>query len=90
MQEGQLRAYGAGLLSAFGELKHAVSDRPQILPFDPATTAVQTYDDQDFQPVYFVCESFDDMKDKMRWSQRKKMHGLTEFFSPERCVNGVH
>ena len=65
-QDGQLRAYGAGLLSAYGELKHALSDRPQLLDFDPATTALQKYDDQDFQPVYFVCDSFDQMKDKMR------------------------
>ena len=65
-EDGQLRAYGAGLLSAYGELKHALSDRPRVLPFDPATTALQKYDDQDFQPVYFVCDSFEQMKDKMR------------------------
>jgi len=65
-QNGQRRAYGAGLLSAYGELKHALSDKPQVLEFDPVTTALQKYDDQDFQPVYFVCDSFEDMKDKMR------------------------
>ena len=72
-QDGQMKAYGAGLLSAFGELmnafgelKYSLSGKPQILPFDPVTTAVQKYDDHDYQQVYFICESFEEMKDKMR------------------------
>lgn len=40
-QEGQIRAYGAGLLSAFGELKHALSDKPDRKKFDPIQTALQ-------------------------------------------------
>jgi len=76
-QDGQLKAYGAGLLSAYGELKHALSDKPQVLEFDPATTAMQKYDDQDFQPVYFVCESFEDMKDKLRWTYRSVINNIT-------------
>ena len=66
-QGGELRAYGAGLLSAYGELQYSMSDKPEILPFNPHVTAVQPYDDQDFQKVYFVSESFDDMKDKVRY-----------------------
>ena len=66
-QDGQLRAYGAGLLSSYGELKHAFLNRPQLLPFDPATTALLKHDDQNLQKLYFVCESLEDMKDKMRW-----------------------
>jgi len=61
-----LRANGAGLLSSFGELKYALSDKPQILAFVTASASVQKWDDQDFQPFYFVSESFEDMKDKMR------------------------
>jgi phenylalanine-4-hydroxylase len=66
-QDGEIRAFGAGLLSAYGELKHALSDKPVKRPFDPAKTAVQKYDDQDYQEVYFVCESFEDMKEKVRY-----------------------
>jgi len=65
-QDGQIKAYGAGLLSAYGELLHALSDKPERRPFDPAKTAVQPYQDQDYQPVYFVAESFDDVKEKVR------------------------
>ena len=65
-QDGQLRAYGAGTLSSYGELKHALSDSPKQLPFSPAVTSVQEYTDEDLQPVYFYVESFDDMMQKMR------------------------
>lgn len=65
-QNGELRAFGAGLLSAYGELQHAMSDKPEIRQFDPLVTSLQKYDDQDYQTVYFVCESFEDMKEKMR------------------------
>ena len=40
---GELRAVGAGLLSAFGELHHALSDTPAHDPFDPWRTAVTPY-----------------------------------------------
>lgn len=66
-QEGEVRAYGAGLLSAFGELQHALSDVPERRTFDPVTTSIQPYQDQDYQPIYYVTESFDDMKEKVRF-----------------------
>lgn len=45
---------------------HALSDKPEHRPFDPASTALQSYQDQEYQPVYFVAESIDDMKEKFR------------------------
>ncbi|CAH1366068.1 hypothetical protein MTP99_007493 [Tenebrio molitor] len=65
-ESGVVKAYGAGLLSAYGELLHALSDKPELRPFEPAVTAVQPYQDQEYQPIYYVAESFDDMKDKFR------------------------
>ncbi|KAK2169543.1 hypothetical protein LSH36_9g15065 [Paralvinella palmiformis] len=65
-QDGQLKAYGAGLLSAYGELAYALSDKPEKLPFDPIKTAIQMYDDQNYQTTYFVAESFNDVKEKVR------------------------
>ncbi|WAR08198.1 TY3H-like protein [Mya arenaria] len=65
-QKGEHKAYGAGILSSYGELEHALSDKPEKRPFDPDKTAVQSYTDEDLQPLYFVAESFDDMMKKMK------------------------
>ncbi|KAG2460064.1 tryptophan 5-hydroxylase 2 isoform X1 [Polypterus senegalus] len=65
-QDGQLRAYGAGLLSSIGELKHSLSDKACVKPFDPKTTCTQECLITTFQDVYFVSESFEEAKEKMR------------------------
>ncbi|CAM9192691.1 unnamed protein product [Lampetra planeri] len=48
-QEGQLRAYGAGLLSSISELKHALSGNARIMPFDPKVTSKQNASSQRFR-----------------------------------------
>ncbi|XP_054480232.1 phenylalanine-4-hydroxylase [Anoplopoma fimbria] len=65
-QGSEMKAFGAGLLSSFGELQYCLSDEPKILPFDPAKTSLQKYPITEYQPVYFVAESFEDAKEKVR------------------------
>ncbi|KAJ2005705.1 hypothetical protein GGI04_002142 [Coemansia thaxteri] len=66
-REGQdVRAYGAGLLSSFGELEYALTEKPEKRSFDPSLTAVQKYPITQFQPVYFVADSFRDATSKLR------------------------
>ncbi|XP_039617650.1 phenylalanine-4-hydroxylase [Polypterus senegalus] len=65
-QDSEIKAYGAGLLSSFGELQYCLTDKPEVHPFDPEKTAVQKYPITEFQPVYFVAESFDNAKEKVR------------------------
>ncbi|KAK0181749.1 hypothetical protein PV327_004005 [Microctonus hyperodae] len=64
-QQGELKVYGAGLLSSFGELEYALSGKPELRPFDPVETALQKYPITEYQPVYFVAEDFEDGKEKM-------------------------
>eukprot|EP00002_Diphylleia_rotans_P030192 TRINITY_DN6194_c0_g4_i2.p1 TRINITY_DN6194_c0_g4~~TRINITY_DN6194_c0_g4_i2.p1 ORF type:complete len:375 (-),score=83.05 TRINITY_DN6194_c0_g4_i2:230-1354(-) len=64
-QEGKLRAFGAGLLSSFGELEYSLSDKPVLKPFDPFVTCKQTYPITTYQPIYFVAESFNHAKEQM-------------------------
>ncbi|TNN87975.1 Tyrosine 3-monooxygenase [Liparis tanakae] len=65
-QNGEVRAYGAGLLSSYGELLHSLSGEPETRQFDPEAAAVQPYQDHTYQPVYFISESFSDAKEKFR------------------------
>ncbi|XP_067902201.1 tryptophan 5-hydroxylase 1 isoform X1 [Heterodontus francisci] len=65
-QDGQLRVYGAGLLSSVSELKYSLSGNAKVKPFDPKVTCKQECLITTFQDVYFVSESFEDAKEKMR------------------------
>lgn len=69
-EDGKNKAYGAGLLSSFGELEHACGDgdgnRPEIKPWDPEVAAKQEFPITTYQPVYFLADSLQDAKLKMR------------------------
>ena len=49
--------------------QYCLSDKPEVRCFEPEKTAEQKYPITEFQPVYYVAESFQDAKDKMRYSQ---------------------
>ncbi|KAI9278851.1 Biopterin-dependent aromatic amino acid hydroxylase-domain-containing protein [Phascolomyces articulosus] len=65
-QGDELKAYGAGLLSSFGELEYSLSQIPEHRPFEPEKTAVTEYPITTFQPVYYVADSFKDAQEKVR------------------------
>ncbi|CAI4232798.1 unnamed protein product [Auanema sp. JU1783] len=65
-EDGKLKAIGAGLLSAYGELMHACSDVPEQREFVPELTAIQKYEDSEYQPLYFKARSIQDALVKLR------------------------
>lgn len=54
----ELRAYGAGLLSSFGEVQ--VFRAAQVRPLDVRAMATLDYDITQYQPVLFAARSFDE------------------------------
>lgn len=65
-QDGELKAYGAGLLSSYGELQYCLSGAPELREFEPIKTGEQKYPITEYQPVYYVAESFENAKEKMK------------------------
>jgi len=65
-ENGKRKAYGAGLLSSFGELEYAMSDQPELRAWNPFDAGKQDYPITTYQPVYYVAESFADAKKQMQ------------------------
>jgi phenylalanine-4-hydroxylase len=59
LEDGELKAYGAGLLSSYGEIE-AFRDA-EIRPFDLVAMGTQTYDITQYQPVLYAAPSFASM-----------------------------
>ena len=62
-ESGELKAYGAGLLSSYGEIeefRNAV-----IKPFDIKAMGLLEYDITKYQPVLFAASSFDQVEDEL-------------------------
>ena len=58
-EDGELRTYGAGLLSSYGEIEEFRS--AEIRPWDLDEMGTLDYDITRYQPVLFAAESFDRM-----------------------------
>jgi phenylalanine-4-hydroxylase len=73
LEQGEVHAVGAGLLSSFGELQQ-IRNGPTLLDWDLNLMAQTPYDPTEYQPQLFVAPSFDRMLtdilawlDKGRW-----------------------
>lgn len=60
-EKGQLRIYGAGILSSAGETKFCLSGEPIIKPYNVASILNQGYRKNYFQDIYFVIESYEQL-----------------------------
>lgn len=69
LEEGRLRAFGAGLLSSADELGRL--DASRLVPWSVEAAAATPYDPSAFQPRYFVAPSVERLLgDVMRWARR--------------------
>jgi phenylalanine-4-hydroxylase len=70
VEDDRLRAYGAGLLSSFGELEHSLSGAVEIRPFDPWQAKDTSYPITTYQPLLWsvgsIGEAFDRMDEFVR------------------------
>jgi phenylalanine-4-hydroxylase len=58
-EDGALKAYGAGLLSSYGEIE--TFRAADVRPWDLPAMATQDYDITRYQPVLFAAVSFEQM-----------------------------
>jgi len=65
-EDGDVKAYGAGLLSSYGELEHAFSDEVERRPFDLEQVIEHDYTYSDMQPVLYVIPSYAKLKEVTR------------------------
>lgn len=65
-ENGETKAFGAGLLSSYEELEHAFTDEVERKKFDLQTVINTAYDYSDMQPVLFVIPSYAYLKDVTR------------------------
>lgn len=56
-EDGDTRAYGAGLLSSFGELERFAATA-EVRPFDPEEAAARVYDPTTYQAVLYRIDDF--------------------------------
>jgi phenylalanine-4-hydroxylase len=65
-EDGETKAFGAGLLSSFGELEHAFTDNVERRPFDLAKVIKTDYSYSDMQPILYVIPSYEFLKETTR------------------------
>ena len=87
-EAGQLRAYGAGILSSSGELAYSVqSPEPQRIPLQLERTMRTGYKIDTYQQTYFVIDSFEQLFEMTAADFApiyERLRGLPEFAADER------
>ena len=63
-EDGEVKAYGTGLLSSAGEM--AEMHEARLRPLDLDAAANEKYDPTHFQPILFCAESFNQMYEHLR------------------------
>lgn len=80
-ERGEIKAYGSGLLSSYGELAHSIeSPEVQRYPIQLEWAINQSFEINHYQPLLFVVESFDhlfSLVDELeRWMKAGKLSNV--------------
>ncbi|PIQ29011.1 phenylalanine 4-monooxygenase [bacterium (Candidatus Blackallbacteria) CG17_big_fil_post_rev_8_21_14_2_50_48_46] len=62
-EKGEPRIYGNGIVSSYKETFHALGHEVKLLPFDPEVMGDHPYEVWHLQPVLFVVDSFEALKE---------------------------
>src|SRR5918997_5818729 len=62
-EEGELRCYGAGLLSSFGEIEEFRD--AEVRPLDFHAMATLEYDITRYQPILFACDGMEELTERV-------------------------
>lgn len=65
-EDGDVKAYGAGLLSSFGELENAFTGNVERRPFDLEQVINNDYEYSEMQPILYVIPSYAELKEVTR------------------------
>ena len=82
-QGGDLRVYGSGLLSSYGEIAHSI-DSPEVqrYPMQLEWVINQYFEIDHYQPLLFVVDSFDHLFDLVGELERWMRQGRLDNVSP--------
>jgi phenylalanine-4-hydroxylase len=70
-EENELRIYGAGIISSFGETNHCLSDKVEVLDFDVPTMVNTAYRNDEIQNKYFAIQSYEQLYQSLSQIQRE-------------------
>lgn len=65
-EDGRLKVYGSGLCSSAGEGRHCLTDAVEKRPFDLERVCATTFEIDHYQPVLYVLESFEQLREAMQ------------------------
>ncbi len=60
-EEGELKIYGAGIISSPGETKFSLSDEPEHFAYDVEAIIDSSYRKDTFQTKYFIIDSYEQL-----------------------------
>ena len=65
-EDGRTKLYGSGLISSPGESKHSLTSREvDRRPFDLETVCATSFEIDHYQPILYVLDSFEQLRDAM-------------------------